>query len=76
MKATNDLDIYAHPDDALTLDGQDVNTVMPDRLTQDALRTELGLEWQALEQAAEDEYNQFLSDMQASGEKRGFHENF
>lgn len=70
MKATGILDIYAHPDDALTFDGQDINPDMPDTLTQDALCTELGLEWQALEQAAENEVTQFYSDMQASGTRR------
>ncbi len=64
MNATGILDIYAHPDDTLTFDGQDVSTQdAPDTLTQDALRTELGLEWQALDLAAENEVTQFYSDM-------------
>lgn len=71
-----DLDVYANPDDSLTFDGQDVNADMPDSLTQDALRAELGLEWQVLDRAAHDEVARFYSDMQASGTKRGLHENF
>lgn len=66
MKATTHdlLGIYDTPTDDLTFDGQDVNTEdAPDALTRDALRAELGLEWGALDAAADDDVNQFLSDM-------------
>ncbi len=58
-----DLDVYANPDDTLTFDGQDVNADMPDALTLAALKGELGLDFQAIDRAAEDDVMQFLSDM-------------
>lgn len=66
-----DLDVYANPDDSLTFDGQDVNAAMPDSLTQDALRAELGLEWQVLDLAAHDEVTQFYSDMNKQHPRKG-----